>query len=240
MATFGEYNGAGSATTKLLLHLNGNSSDSSGNSNNGSDTAITYSLANGNFGQGAGFNGSSSAIVAGDVNGAYGSTGLADSTKSFTFSCWFKRAAIGSNHQFFQARKTSGNGDGVDFLLDSTNLFQIRFTNSAGAQTWIQSASFTDTTNWHNVVFVYTGGTPGTGAVYIDGSTYGGISATSAVRAWSLAANEAKFDIGGFKSWANTNYFNGNMDEIILENVAWDASKVAKQYSYAKGRFGIL
>ena len=53
--SLGEYNGAGSGTTKLLLHLNGNSTDSSGNGNNGTDTAITYSQANGKFGQGAGF-----------------------------------------------------------------------------------------------------------------------------------------------------------------------------------------
>ena len=60
--SLGEYNGAGSGTTKLLAHLNGNSNDSSGNANNGSDTNITYSLANGKLGQGAGFNGSSSLI----------------------------------------------------------------------------------------------------------------------------------------------------------------------------------
>ena len=36
--SFGEYLGAGSSTTKLLLHLNGNSNDSSGNGNNGTVT----------------------------------------------------------------------------------------------------------------------------------------------------------------------------------------------------------
>ena len=40
--TLGEYIGAGSATTKLLLHLNGNSTDSSGNGNNGTDTDVLY------------------------------------------------------------------------------------------------------------------------------------------------------------------------------------------------------
>ena len=47
----------------LGMHLNGNSTDYSGNNNHGTDTAITYSTANGKFGQGAGFNGSSSKIV---------------------------------------------------------------------------------------------------------------------------------------------------------------------------------
>ena len=62
MATLGEYLGAGASTTKLLLHLNGKSTDSSGNGNNGTNSNITYSLANGKFGQGAGFNGSSNSI----------------------------------------------------------------------------------------------------------------------------------------------------------------------------------
>ena len=47
--SLGEY--IPNSNTKLLLHLNGNSTDSSGNGNNGTDTNITYGLGYGKFGQ---------------------------------------------------------------------------------------------------------------------------------------------------------------------------------------------
>lgn len=59
--TLGEY--LPNSNTKLLLHLNGSSADSSGNNNNGTDTSITYSQANGKFGQGAGFDSTSDKIL---------------------------------------------------------------------------------------------------------------------------------------------------------------------------------
>ena len=57
----------------------GNSIDSK-SANNGLDTAITYSPANGKFGQGASFNGSNSRII----------TASATLTNSITWSLWIR------------------------------------------------------------------------------------------------------------------------------------------------------
>ena len=80
--SFGEYLVAGSATTKLLLNMNGNSNDSSGNNNNGVDTGIYYSKEYGRFNEGARFNGSTSKIK--------GSSNLGINGGNITILTWVK------------------------------------------------------------------------------------------------------------------------------------------------------
>ena len=59
----GEYLGAGSTTTKLLLHLNGNSNDSSGNGNNGTVYGATLTTDRfGNANSANSFNGTNNYI----------------------------------------------------------------------------------------------------------------------------------------------------------------------------------
>ena len=79
--TFGEYLGAGSGTTKLLLHLNGNSTDSSGNGNNGTVNGAT-STNSGKFGGAYNFDGSNDYITLPSFSWIDG---------PFTFSAWIKR-----------------------------------------------------------------------------------------------------------------------------------------------------
>lgn len=66
-------------------HLNGSSTDFSGNNNHGTDTAITYSQANGKFGQGA-----SNSANPGTVN--FGSSSIFNfTTGDFSLSYWIKQ-----------------------------------------------------------------------------------------------------------------------------------------------------
>jgi hypothetical protein len=214
----GQYLGAGSATTKLLLHLNGNSTDSSGNGNNGTDTNITYSQANGRFGMGAGFNGSSSYINV--------STNLYALT-DFTISAWIKTTDTG-NKEIYEQKNTADNAD-LDF---SINLGKLNLSNYNGSTspTVTSNASINDG-NWHHVVGTRSGSTI---KVYIDGRYDNQNTSGNTVTVGINTGQVGRHPSGG------TTYLNGSIDEVIVENIAWTPQQVAKYYSYAKGRFGII
>ena len=216
MATLGEYLGAGASTTKLLLHLNGNSTDSSGNGNNGTDTSITYSLANGKFGQGAGFNGSSSVI----------NVGYTAPTTDWTYSFWVnptnfsaERALI---HNFLNT--TSGR-----------NIY-IHFNATTGAIDvdipYIKDSVVTGTAP-STGVFSHIAVTRSGSAwkIYLNGNQVG--SATDSTSQESTTVCR----IG--KTNASQAHL-GSIDEVIVESRAWTASEIKKYYTYSKGRFGIL
>jgi len=105
----GQYLGAGSATTKLLLHLNGNSTDVSGNGNNGTDANITYGLGNGKFFAGAGFNGTTSKIR---CSSAISFTG------NFTISFWIY---MNDNTDIMCVNKGQAGSSYSQFLLQIIN-----------------------------------------------------------------------------------------------------------------------
>ena len=217
MATLGEYLGAGSSTTKLLLHLNGNSTDSSGNANNSTDTSITYSLANGRFGQGAGFNGSSSKILSTLSLPANG-----------TMACLIKTSAAGS--QGIIGKNKSGDVTRIDI---SSGIINFTIQVSSGA-----TYSISSTSTYNDGLFHFVLATWGSGGMklYVDASLVDSDAYTSyadTATYFSIGDNE---DEGGTPTW----FFNGSIDEVIIENTAWSASKVKKYYTNSKGRFATL
>ena len=226
MATLGEYLGAGSATTKLLLHLNGNSTDSSGNGNNGTDTAITYSA--GKFGQGAGFNGSNSKIAL--------SSTFTDLTSNWTVSMWVKRGATGNNIYPLFSRWKSTTQERQLYIYFSSNAISGRQDKIQVDIPYIKAILTSSTTitdsNYH-LITVTKNST--TWSIYIDGSL-----SSSIVDASSQESAQTTSPYIGHNLPDVTTYFNGSLDEVIIENRAWTASEVKKYYSYAKGRFGII
>ncbi len=219
----GQYLGSGSGTTKLLLHLNGNSTDSSGNGNNGTDTAITYSLANGKFGQGASFNGSSSNIE-------LPSGVVLTSTANQTIALWFKLGNI-----------TQVDKDLINLSEDTTKVtydhdynngvYKFRRIKQMVAIQEVTTA-FTDTTSFHSAVGTYDGTKI---HLYIDGVEIGTGTVASG-NGSSGAHNSANVGCDNNSS----QFFNGSIDEVIVENTAWSAEKVKKYYTMTKGRFGII
>lgn len=217
MATLGEYLGAGSGTTKLLLHLNGSSADSSGNNNNGTDTAITYSQANGKFGQGAGFNGSSSFI-------SFANTGFPLGSTSFTNAIWFKSSST-SSQAIYGYGTVAANGYRNCLGLFNTGKF---YFTGFGAD--LDSGFTVSDGKWHRGVVTYNGTTM---ILYVDGVQKGTGSVTLNVQSGTSVF------LG--KTAQNDTYFNGAIDEAVFENgVVWSADKVKKDYTYNKGRFGII
>jgi len=216
MATLGEYIGAGAGTTKLLLHLNGSSADSSGNSNSGTDTAITYSQANGKFGMGAGFNGSTSKIVIPNTT--------FNSSSAFSISFWLKHS--NNSMSFFK---------GYWSMLLRTNITnnraEIGFSNNGvGITTAINTPDNSLPVNTFNHITITSTGS--NQIVYINGVNVG----SSATTISNLSTNI------GFGANINgvSEYLNGSIDEVIIESVAWTPQQVAKYYSMSKGRWATL
>lgn len=222
--SLGEYLGAGAGVTKLLLHLNGNSTDTSGNSNSGTDTNITYSQANGKFGQGAGFNGSSSYIQ----------TPYSNASSEFTQIFWFKCAVSDTNNKTLSSQTTSA-AQRYWFFIGRNNhpTFQRKLTAlvGGGAILTMYGTTNVDDNVWHMGAIVLKSGAS---ALYIDGNLEDSDSASYTVPTSSMPTHY----IG--KTGDNDSYWNGAMDEHIYEAKAWSAEKVKKYYTYSKGRFGII
>lgn len=224
MATLGEYLGAGSGTTKLLLHLNGNSTDSSGNGNNGTDTAITYSQANGKFGQGAGFNGSTSAIQT-----PY--TGMS----AGTVSVFFKSSLVNNENVFFCVNQNSNNSDNYfEFIVKKGGEILIF---GGGALSFSQStaAGVITANTWYNITITQTGSLM---TIYVNGKS---VSSNSNSIWFNSVTGANQYCIGALKRGTQIySQTSGSIDEVIVENRARTAQEVAKNYTYKKGRFGII
>lgn len=229
MATLGEYLGAGSATTKLLLHLNGNFTDSSGNGNNSNNNNM--SSANGKFGGGYFSSGGSTIRNIATPSSA----SLISPTNAITVSIWVNPATIVNQTVFLTMR----------ILPDPTppyNAFIIGNDNSpdnyyCGIQT---SNNFYNTTSnvtvptntWSNLLFTYDGSKL---KLYFNGNFVNETNATGNI---SYGSNRE------LRSTSNSTnlgqYYTGAVDETIIENRAWSAEEVKKYYTNSLGRFATL
>lgn len=231
MATLGEYLGAGSGTTKLLLHLNGNSNDSSGNENNGTDTNTTYSQDNGKFGQG----------VECATNGrVYIADNLGINGSNITISVWLKATSEVLSDDY---NIVAGQGDATSKVYQ-----QIIYRNVAGTNSFLFSrnklgvsatqASYVitlDTDKIYNVIYTYDG-TNVRG--YLNGSLVAGPSAASGNGTDSKSGNHCGINIEVYNSIVY-NVGATTADELIIENRAWSDSEIKKYYTYTKGRFNL-
>lgn len=225
--SYGEYLGAGSTITKGLWHLNGNSNDSSGNGKNGTDTNITYSLANGKFGQGAGFNGSSSKIVV-----ASSDVGI---TNSFTIvSCFKSGISDIVNTTVFELRQNSGANNYIGIQGFTGSTFRVLLYNSSGT---VFKDYRTSTSIAQGVFYCVIVTWDGTNLiVYLNGNKE---TLTKTIDTSSSQTNTNRNIYIGVEAGTG-NYWNGSLDEIILENVAWSEPQIYKHTTYTRGRFGIL
>ena len=143
--SLGEYLGAGSAVTKFLLHLNGNSQDSSGNSLNGTDTSMSYSKNYGRFNEGAYFNGSGQIRL--------GNSTILQPTK-LTISMWIKRTTTeGSTPTLIMRDNGAASYVSAYSVYLTTTTGYIRYEQQqGGTKVAVQSTiAITDTTTWHHV-----------------------------------------------------------------------------------------
>jgi len=199
--------------------LDGNSNDSVA-SNNGTDTAITYSAANGKLGgSGAGFNGTTSKIT-------FGST--FSGTGDFTIAMWIKTTTTTDSPLW--AKRTTGTGTGIcKFGIDATGKIYFWDYNGTAFQFnpgTVSTGSVNDG-NWHLIGFTRVG-TAGT--YWIDGVTSGTTTALSNL-SWNTDVATAGYGGAG----APTEFFTGALDEIAVWNLALPLGDWTSLYNAGAG-----
>ena len=218
MANLGEYIGAGSGITKGLWHLNGNSNDSSGNSNDGTDTDITYSLANGRFGQGAGLNGSSSYIDCG--------LPVLTAIDNWTISCWVKPDSSSTGITTIIVCNGDTDDNGYHLRYRDGNFYIL-----LGFVTISDAVEATVGEFQHIVVIRRSGSL----YLYKNGSE-------NSLGTDTPITPSGKTLIGAYLSGGSLggNFFDGSIDEVIIENRAWTAQEIKKYYTNSLGIFATL
>lgn len=213
-------------TTKAYYPLNGNSRDYSGQTNTGTDTAITYPQ--GRFGQGAKFNGSSSQISLPNITAISGGTPR-------TISAWIKTDVLDTSLDSIFSYGANTNNLLCDLLINVSNAGDIYWAFSSND--YLTGGNAIKINKWHLITAVYDGGTLSTTTIkiYVDG-----ISQTvTKTGAGSGVANttDANYAIGYDKLVGGRN-FNGIIDEVIIESRAWTAKEVETYYRKSMLNYG--
>lgn len=203
------------ANTKLLLHLNGNSTDASGNGNNGTDINITY--VNGVFGQGASFNGSSSRINIPD------STSL-NMTTNFTVSMRVNTNTLTSAP-----------------VLAIKWWYQINWWYCEIQSAW-SFALITNVSWWYTAVmsttWLITNGSR-THLTFVKSWTswylYKNwtIVPLSTNNSLNISASSNPLYLWTY-NWTQSR-LDGRLDEVIIQDRAWSATEVLNYYNQSKG-----
>jgi RHS repeat-associated protein len=124
------------------------------------------------------------------------------------------------------AKSNVTSGNGVIFSIGTpttTNAFYIGISSTSiiGGAFGNSLTGPTLTSGWHHICLTYDGATA---SLYVDGSL-----STSASRTWNLILSKAY--IGRHVS--NNNYWNGNIDDVRIYNVALSATQVQALYNSA-------
>lgn len=194
------------ANTKVLYHLDGNSTDSSGNGKNGTDANISYGTAYGYFDQGALFNGSNSKIT-------IPQSAVLAGTGNFTMSVWYKGTAIAGPDQFVSIGNNSNNASYFLGRADTGG----PYTEIYGGVTK-KGTILINTGAFFNVIYSQTNGSV---SVYVNGTL-------DFTQAYSPNLGTTYFILGNNSS---TDWLTGSLDEFIYENTAWSQAQVTAYYN---------
>jgi hypothetical protein len=214
-----------------LYRFNGNSNDALGTAN-GTDTNITYSQANGIINQGAGFNSASPSKIRMSTAGfGFSSTG------AFTISLCLKTATSGATQILIgDSWNTAGSNSGFILYITTGNKLKIYFSLAGVWYGTVDGVASTLTDGkWKHVVLVYNNKIV---KFYINGAldVTGDMSAT--LGNGTLSTNTYGEIIGANFNTSNstfTNYFTGAIDEVKIDNTAWNIAKIKNEYAKHKG-----
>ena len=202
MTNIGEY--LPTSSTLAVFHLNGNSINTVG-SKTSTDTNITY-VNGGKFDQFASFNTTGSFITYADIG----------TLTTFTISLWINITSI-PNCPLCQSGQYN---NGFFFQINDAGKVNFEIWNG-GASTHIYSTVPINDGNWHNIIVTRSSATVN---IYIDGNFN------------NQSTTMYTFTIGNYyksinKKLSGYSSFNGKLDEIIIENIVWPATKVQNYYN---------
>jgi len=194
----------------------GNFLDFSGNNNTGTGNGDVFVNVSGKFDGSAQFDGSGDYVDLG--------TGSSfDGKLNMTISTWIKTTGV-SQSIIEQRDITAWNGV-WKLYIDSGGKPHFQVRNVSGYQ--IESYPYTITVNdgnWHHVVGVYNGIKI---VIYIDGVAPSGLKQ---IKEGLSVTGTIKTYIGG-DIRSGTNYFNGQMDEVIISNRSLNSTEVLQLYN---------
>ena len=204
---------------KLWLHLDGNTFDSSNYGNNGIGTGITYE--SGHIGQCAIFNATTDKIVI-DNETQFDF----DRTDKFTISMWFKLNDI-NRVRFFVSKQADGSSNGISFWQNNQNKIYFQFV-PVGVTGYLNAHYlFTSTNAWTHITITYDGSSTVAGIkMYINGNEV--TTTKSGGPLTNTTVNDIPVEIGNRSGTYN---FNGDIDEVVVENRVWTASEVSQYYN---------
>lgn len=219
---FGEAISEGASVERLLLPMNGHSNDASGNGLNGSDSNISYSLANGRFNEAAFFNRSLGASI------VIGTSTTIQPTSALTFSMWIKIRNMPTSYCSIGGNDLSGWQRGYNFSIGPSGIVW-----HIGNGTWgkVQTSGFSmiNDGKWHYLVGTWDGSLA---KLYIDANLIGQATKTS------IVYTSCGFSLGNYYTNTTANImFDGYLDEVRIRAIALTAAEIQKEFTNALGRF---
>lgn len=199
------------ADLNYYWEFEGNSTDTKGG-NNGTDTAITYSTANGKFTQGAGFTIASSSAI------GIGQLGYAG---QFSFLAWFKTSTT-STYQFIcQNWKETGAPlfSGFTYYVDNSNHLSGLIARNTGGLDAIAGTTNVCDGNWH--FGAYTRDATNI-HIYVDGTEDATpVAAAAASYVSTFPRIGARCNAG-----ANDLFMNGAIDDLAIFNRCLSSTEI--------------
>lgn len=218
--SLGEAISEGSSVEKILLHLNGNSNDDSGNGYNGVDTNVVYSKNYGKFNEGARFAQSDSKITIAD-------NASLRFTNNFTISFWMYTTNNDTiNHSYIgKFRVVAGSYTG--FVVNRYASKKIGFVIFKGGTSLDDLYTTSDSliNNWYYICCVKEGASM---KIYVNGKLDNSRSCGNMVY-----STEPLFVGNGY------GFSDANIDEVRIRTRALSAQEIQKEYTNSLGRFVI-
>ncbi|MCD4704455.1 LamG domain-containing protein, partial [bacterium] len=206
----------------LLMHLDelsGAILDSSGNSNNGTNSGAAYGVS-GKFNTAMDFDGVNNIITGPSSNDITG-----DNLQIITLSAWIKHTDSGDNGYITSIKRSSTASTLIALDAGNTGAGNLGFlTRHAdnSTHTWLNHSGGYNDGQWHHLVAVVNNASR---ILYIDGvqrnSDNNGIQ--------SVSGNTSEFTVGGFHS-TNPIAFDGQIDEVAIWRRALSPTEILDNY----------
>jgi len=206
-ATYGAEN-VWNSNYKVASH-DGGKTNSTSNGNDGTVNGAT--LTTGKIGDAYDFDGS---------NDYCSVANIPEFNQDFSLSCWIKRGATGTDDYIFGRGTSSSTDSALHCGFRDTNYLTFAFY-SDDLNT---ATTYTDTTNWHHIVFTYDYSTKEK-KIYYDNSNV------------ATGTGTGNPDFGtvdlilGNAPFATGNFFNGNIDEVRVSTTLLSSDYISTEYN---------
>lgn len=205
-----------SSSLVLYYQCEGNSNDSKG-SNNGTDTSITYSIANGKYNQGAGFNGTTSKIACGSV------TTLTNT--SFSIAGWFKLPDFAAVYEIFSQGNTSNNSPLIQLAISSSTAIATANRNNSSVGLDVDVTTSTMVANtWYHVAWTCS---TTSSRLYLNGLEQGSATTFTANTATGLNVQ----NWGVLQRISSIRFWPGQLDDMAIFNAVLSPEQVMALYT---------